>query len=76
MSTRIRYFTDEHVATAVAGGLRKRGIDVLTIVEAALLGAADEELVAFVGQEQRVLVTQDRDFLRIAALVPNHPGIV
>lgn len=47
MSTPVRYFTDEHVAKAVAGGLRKRGIDVLTIAEAGLLGADDEDLLAF-----------------------------
>ena len=31
MSTPIRYLVDEHVAAAVATGLRKRGIDVVTI---------------------------------------------
>lgn len=44
MSTPIRYFTDEHVATAIAKGLRKRGIDVLTVSEADLLGTDDEDL--------------------------------
>lgn len=67
MSTPVRYFTDEHVAKAVASGLRRRGIDILTIAEADLLGAEDEDLLAFVRQEKRVIVTQDRDFLRIAA---------
>jgi predicted nuclease of predicted toxin-antitoxin system len=66
MSTPVRYFTDEHVAKAVAGGLRKRSIDVLTIAEAGLLGADDEDLLAFGREEKRVLVTQDRDVLRIA----------
>ena len=76
MSTPVRYFTDEHVAKAIASGLRKRGIDVLTIAEADLLGAEDEDLLAFVRQEKRVIVTQDRDFLRIAAREQNHPGVV
>ena len=75
MSTPVRYFTDEHVAKAVAGGLRKRGIDVLTIAEAGLLGADDEDLLAFGREEKRVVVTQDRDFLRIAAREPDHSGI-
>ncbi len=76
MSTAIRYFTDEQVAKAVADGLRKRGIDVLTVAQAKLLGATDEELLSFVRSEQRVLITQDQDFLRLAANASNHPGIV
>ena len=76
MSTSVRYFTDEHVAKAIASGLQKRGIDVLTIAEADLFGAEDEDLLAFVRNEKRVIVTQDRDFLRIAAQEHDHPGVV
>ena len=39
----IRYYLDEHVAEAVATGLRSRGIDVLTLSEAGMLGASDKE---------------------------------
>ena len=76
MSMPIRYFTDEHVAPAIANGLRKRGGDVLTISEAGLLGIDDEDLLAFVREKQRVIVTQDRDFLRLAAQEAHHPGVV
>lgn len=76
MSRPVCYFTDEHIAPAIASGLRKRGVDVLTIVEAGLLGAEDEDLLAFARDEERVIVTQDRDFLRIAAQVDDPPGVV
>jgi predicted nuclease of predicted toxin-antitoxin system len=76
MSTSVRYFTDEHVATAIANGLRKRGIDVLTVSEAGLLGADDEALLDFVRKARRVIVTQDRDFLQLANQEANHPGVV
>ena len=75
MSTPVRYFTDEHVAGAIANALRRRGIDVRTVAEAGLLGAEDEVLMAFSRDEGRVIVTQDRDFLRMAAQEPDHPGI-
>jgi len=45
MSTPIRYFADEHVPTAVSNGLRKRGIDILTVSEAGLRGTEYEELL-------------------------------
>jgi len=76
MSSPVRYFTDEHVARAVARGLQNRGVDALTIVEAGLLGADDEALLTFVRREQRVIVTQDQDFLRMAAREYDHPGVV
>ncbi len=34
MSEKIKFYTDEHVPTAVVSGLRRRGMDVLTVKEA------------------------------------------
>jgi len=76
MSRPIRYFTDEHIPMSIANGLRKRSIDVLTVSEAGLLGKEDKELLAFVREKQRVIVTQDRDFLQIAGQEASHPGVV
>ena len=42
----IKFYVDEHVATAVVKGLRQRGADVLTVLEASLRGASDEEHLA------------------------------
>ena len=50
MNKPIRYLVDEHVAKAVATGLRKRGIDVVTLVDAGLLGAEDEDLLPFAAE--------------------------
>jgi len=72
----IRFHLDENVHGGVADGLRRRDVDVTTAHDAALLGAADHEHLAFAAAEQRVLVTHDRDLLGIAAENPNHSGIV
>jgi hypothetical protein len=71
----MRLYLDEHVAHAIANGLRRRGIDVTTTAEAALLSALDEEHIAFAKREGRVIVTQDTDFLRSAANDRTHLGI-
>ena len=42
----IKFYVDEHVATAVVKGLRQRGADVLTVLEAGLRSASDEEHLA------------------------------
>ena len=76
MAERIRLYTDEHVPKAVVRGLRERGVDVLTVPEAGMLGARDEEHLAFARREGRVLLTQDEDFLRLHASGAEHAGIV
>ena len=71
----MRFHLDEHVAPAIAEGLRRRGIDVTTTVDAALLSAPDEDHILFAKREGRVIVTQDTDFLRNAAGDQTHFGI-
>jgi predicted nuclease of predicted toxin-antitoxin system len=71
----VRYYTDEHVARAVVRALRRRGVDVLTVVEAGKLGATDEEHLAFAREEGRVIFTQDSDFMRLATSGEPHAGI-
>lgn len=67
---------DEHVRAAVTQGLRRRGIDVLTVQGAEALSASDAEHLAFARSQGRVLVTQDTDFLRLHAAGVSHTGIV
>jgi len=72
----MRFHLDEHVADAIAEGLWRRGVDVTTTVQAHLLQAADEQHAAYALGENRVIFTQDVDFLRIAATGEPHAGIV
>ena len=71
----VRYDLDEHSAEAVATGLRNRGIDVLTLSGAGMLGASDREHFAYAYEEGRVLVTYDDDFLRLADQTEEHAGV-
>jgi len=72
---RLRFLFDEHVAEAVAQGLRRRGVDVLTAAEASLLGAPDTLYMARSRSDQFVIVTHDRDFLRLDERGEDHAGI-
>jgi predicted nuclease of predicted toxin-antitoxin system len=74
--TEVRYYTDEHVAYAVIRGLRQRGIDVLSVPDAGMMGASDATHLAFALDLGRVVFTQDADFLRLAASGVTHAGIV
>jgi hypothetical protein len=61
---------DEHVGSAIVHGLRRRGLDVVTVTEAGMRGKNDHDQLAFALNTQRVIFTQDRDFLRLATSVP------
>ena len=76
MSNRIRFHLDEQVKSAIARELRRRGIDVTTTVEAGLRTQSDLAQLEFISQQKRILFTQNDDFLRMASLSNNHPGIV
>ncbi|HTQ40869.1 MAG TPA: DUF5615 family PIN-like protein [Pirellulales bacterium] len=71
----LRFHLDESVSSAVAAGLRRRGIAVTTTSDAGLRHANDEEQLAFALREGRVLVTHDADFLVLAAKGIPHAGI-
>ncbi len=72
----LRFHLDEHVPHAVANGLRRRKIDVTTSTDAGLIQATDEEHLAFALRESRVIFTNDREFLRLAASGRPHAGLV
>ena len=67
---------DEHVAKSVTEGLRRRGVDVVTVQELGLQVAEDQQHLERAAQEGRVVVTQDTDFLRLHAAGISHRGIV
>jgi len=51
------FFTDEDVYTAVALGLRKAGLDVVSTPEAGRLGESDDSQLEWAAIQGRVLVT-------------------
>jgi hypothetical protein len=73
---RISFYLDEHDARAVALGLRRRGIDVLTVQEAGLAGESDRGHLTLATAQGRVIFTQDDDFLRLHAQGIPHAGII
>jgi predicted nuclease of predicted toxin-antitoxin system len=76
MPRTIRFHLDEVCDPRIAAGLRQRGVDVTTTAETGLLGAPDEEHLAYAWKQARVIVTHDADFLRMHAVGAKHAGIV
>jgi hypothetical protein len=72
----IRFHLGEHMNTTVAGGLRRRGIDVTTTADEGLLGASDPDQIAFATAQRRVYVTRERGMIAEIPLGVSHAGIV
>ncbi len=59
----MRLLLDEHINPEVARQLRKKGFDVLSVEEARMREASDEQVLSFAASEKRVIVTYNiRDF--------------
>jgi hypothetical protein len=76
-----RLYLDEDVAGAVAAGLRRRGYDVVTTLEAGRAGSTDEEQLHFAVSGRRTLFSFNRgDFANLHAEMVgrgmHHFGIV
>ncbi len=72
---RLRFHLDEHVPHGLAVALRRHGVDVETTVDADQLGAPDVDHLTRAHAEGRMLVTQDSDYLKLAARERPHSGI-
>jgi predicted nuclease of predicted toxin-antitoxin system len=59
-------YMDVHVPSVITEGLRRRGIDVLTSQDDSTREADDEVLLTRATSFDRLLFTQDDDFLKLA----------
>jgi predicted nuclease of predicted toxin-antitoxin system len=76
-----RVYLDEDVHAGVAAGLRRRGYDALTTIDAGRSGADDAEQLAFAISQARCLFTFNRgDFVtlhrQVLAAGEHHSGIL
>ena len=62
----LAFYFDHHVPTAIAAGLRRRSIEVLTAYDDGRAEEDDEILLVRATELRRVLVTHDNDFHVIA----------
>lgn len=59
-------FTDENLKPEFVEYLRENGFDVADVKERGISGESDESLLELALQEERVIVTHDGDFGRLA----------
>jgi predicted nuclease of predicted toxin-antitoxin system len=57
----MRFIADENISSQIVRRLRSAGLDVTSVAESAR-GASDQDIVALASIEQRIVITEDRDF--------------
>jgi len=76
MAAEIKFLMDEHVDIDITRSLRARGVDVITAQEAGLDHTRDDIIITFALEHERVIFTQDADFLAWHQRGTPHAGIV
>ncbi len=61
----LKFYTDTHIAKAVAVQLRERGVDIVRCEEVGLAAASDRAHLEYATDESRVIITNDDDFLAL-----------
>jgi hypothetical protein len=72
----VKFYLDEHVSHAILKALRRNGFDVVTAHDASLSGQPDVLHLEFAARKNRVLISQDDDFLRLHSSGMQHAGIL
>lgn len=62
----MKLYLDEDISPKVSQRLRKKGIDALSAHECGMLGASDEDQLAYAVSDGRTMVTRNRnDFIAL-----------
>lgn len=73
----MKFLTDENVASFVVKNLRLNGFDVKDIKEERLHGSSDKILLNIAQEENRIIITHDKDFSNfIRKNNQNHNGVI
>lgn len=70
----VSFLLDEHIPSSVAEELEGRGVDVKTVYDFELNASPDLEILEHAEKNNRVIVTQDTDFLKLDE--NKKPGII
>ncbi len=77
---RLKIYTDENVDVRVAEGLRRRGVEAVSVYDERKDGIRDEAQLAYAGTHGAVIFTHDPDLIEIATEVNRrgeaHCGVI
>jgi predicted nuclease of predicted toxin-antitoxin system len=72
----MKFLVDQDVYAGTIGFLRGLGHDVVAAVQLGLSRAEDRELLRVAHEQERILVTRDRDFGALVFVQGSGPGVI
>ena len=75
MSLKPKILADENIPNSTIQALRSSGYDVVSVWEVKP-GLSDDQVVQLSIKEQRIILTFDKDFGRLALTSPSIPGVM
>lgn len=70
----LKLFADECIHADLISAIKKRGFDIITVKDAGLNGASDDQIFKFALKNQRILLTFDREFGDVFRFNISHTG--
>ena len=71
----VKYYLDENIAKSVLKGLRRKGIDTVSVTDVGMRTKSDIEHIQKALELERVIVTFDKDFVILDSDGVTHAGI-
>ena len=62
----LRFLTDENISASLVFALREKGYSVFDIKEEGLFGTSDKEVLEKANSNNRIILTHDKDFIKLA----------
>src|SRR3989344_7598132 len=73
----LKFLADENVSTYVVKSLRHKGYDTKDIKEEKLFGISDREVLSIAVQDNRTVITHDKDFANLINYKQEkHKGVI
>ena len=73
----MRFLADENIPKSLIGAIRRKGHSIMDLKEENLLGISDDQLIKIAKNEERIIITFDKDFSDLNHFpLKKHKGIV
>ena len=61
----IKFLADENISSSLVKDIRKKNFDIKDIKEENLFGISDDAIVEIANNEDRIILTHDKDFVNV-----------
>lgn len=72
----MKFLADENIDLPAVNALKRLGVDIVSISNVNMKGYEDEEILNYAKGNERAVITQDSDFLRLDSKGAEHAGII